>query len=116
MITLVLDLLRLLPFLCGGHRQIALENLALRHQLTVYKRTITRPRLRRTDRLVWVYGESSVFHVFLEPPDATTRVARREDYTWLDAATLKGMAPHLVQALQAGFRVRGVELCVGNIG
>jgi hypothetical protein len=43
-----------------------------------------------------VYGESSVFHVFLEPPDATTRVARREDYTWLDAATLKGMAPHLV--------------------
>ncbi len=61
-----------------------------------------------------VYGESSVFHVFLEPPDATTRVARREDYTWLDAATLKGMAPHLVQALQAAFRVRGVELCVGN--
>jgi putative transposase len=54
MITLVLHLLRLLPFLCGGHRQIALENLALRHQLTVYKRTITRPRLRRTDRLVWV--------------------------------------------------------------
>jgi putative transposase len=54
MITLVLHLLRLLPFLCGGHRQIALENLALRHQLTVYKRTITRPRLRRTDRLIWV--------------------------------------------------------------
>jgi hypothetical protein len=30
MITLVLHLLRLLPFLCGGHRQLALENLALR--------------------------------------------------------------------------------------
>jgi hypothetical protein len=57
-----------------------------------------------------------VFHVFLEPPDATTRVARREDYTWLDAATLNGMAPHMVQALQAGFRVRGIELCVGNGG
>jgi putative transposase len=55
MITLLLHLLRLLPFLCGGHRQLALENLALRHQLAVYKRTVTRPRLRRTDRLVWVW-------------------------------------------------------------
>ena len=54
MITLLLHLFRLLPVLCGGHRQLALENLALRHQLAVYKRTVTRPRLRRTDRLLWV--------------------------------------------------------------
>jgi hypothetical protein len=53
MITL-LHLLRLLPFLRGGPRQLALENLALRQQLTVYKRTVTRPRLRRTDRHFWV--------------------------------------------------------------
>jgi hypothetical protein len=33
MITLLLHLLRLLPFLCGGHRELALENLALRQQL-----------------------------------------------------------------------------------
>jgi hypothetical protein len=32
MITLVLHLLRLFPFLCGGHRELALENLALRQQ------------------------------------------------------------------------------------
>jgi hypothetical protein len=38
MITLLLHLLRLLPFLVGGHRQLALENLALRHQLAVYRR------------------------------------------------------------------------------
>ena len=55
MITLRLHLLRLLPFLCGGHRQLALENLALRHQLAVYKRTATRPKLRTTDRLLWVW-------------------------------------------------------------
>src|SRR4029453_2616037 len=55
MITLLLHLFRLLPILCGGHRQLALENLALRHQLAVYKRTVSRPRLRRTDRLVWVW-------------------------------------------------------------
>jgi hypothetical protein len=50
-ITLVLHLLRLLPFLIGGHRQLALENLALRQQLAVYKRTAPRPRLRPADRL-----------------------------------------------------------------
>ena len=55
MITLLLRRLRLLPFLCGGHRQLALENLALRYQLAVYKRTVTRPKLRTTDRLFWVW-------------------------------------------------------------
>src|SRR5467141_491858 len=54
MISGLLHLLRLLPFLCGGHRQLAIENLALRQQLAVYKRTATRPRLRTTDRLFWV--------------------------------------------------------------
>src|SRR5882762_5590666 len=54
MITLLLHLLRLLPFLCGGHRQLALENLALHQQLAVYKRTVPRPKLRTTDRLFWV--------------------------------------------------------------
>jgi putative transposase len=54
MITLLLHLLRLLPFLFGGHRQLALENLALRQQLAVYHRTIIRPPLRSTDRLFWI--------------------------------------------------------------
>ena len=45
-ITLLLHVLRLLPFLFGGHRQLALENLALRQQLAVYKRTpLGRPRI-----------------------------------------------------------------------
>ena len=55
MITTLLHLLRLFPFLCGGYRQLALENLALPHQLVVYKRTVPRPRLRPTDRLFWVW-------------------------------------------------------------
>jgi hypothetical protein len=54
MITLLLHLLRLLPFLVGGHRQLALENLALRQQLAVYKRTVPGPKLCPTDRLLWV--------------------------------------------------------------
>jgi putative transposase len=54
MITLVLHLLRSLPFIFGGHRQLALENLALRQQLAVYKRTVPRPKLCTTDRLLWI--------------------------------------------------------------
>src|SRR2546425_12277575 len=55
MITLLLHLLRLFPFLCGGHRHLALENLALRQQLAVYERTANRPKLRRSDRLFWIW-------------------------------------------------------------
>jgi putative transposase len=55
MITLLLRLLRLLPVLLGSHRQLALENLALRQQLAVYKRMMTRPRLRRSERFFWVW-------------------------------------------------------------
>ena len=51
MITLLLHLLRLLPFLCGGHRQLALENPALRHQLAVYRRPAPRPKLSRRNQL-----------------------------------------------------------------
>src|SRR5213083_37065 len=54
MVTLLLHLLRLLPMLCGGHRQVALENFALRHQLAVYKKMVYRPKLLSSDRLFWV--------------------------------------------------------------
>ncbi len=53
MITLMLHL-RLLPVLCGDHHQVALENLALRHQLAVYEKTVNRAKLCRSDRLFWV--------------------------------------------------------------
>jgi hypothetical protein len=51
MIRLLLHLFRLLPFFVVGHRQLVLENLALRPQLAVYKRMLPRPKLRTADRL-----------------------------------------------------------------
>jgi hypothetical protein len=54
MITLLLHPIRLLPVLCGSHRQLALENLALRQQLAVYKKTLRRPKLHPRDRLFWI--------------------------------------------------------------
>src|SRR6266853_5689397 len=46
--------LRSLALICGGHRAVALENLALRQQLAVFKRTVRRPHLRTSDRLSWI--------------------------------------------------------------
>src|SRR6266550_8391513 len=81
MIPLLLRVLRLLPFLFAGHRQLALENLALHQQLAVYKRRVTRPRLRRTDRLFWV-GLARIWAGWRQPlvivtPDTVLRWQRR---------------------------------------
>jgi len=54
MLAAFLLLLRSLALICGGYRAVALENLALRQQLTVFKRTIPRPPIHRRDRLFWV--------------------------------------------------------------
>jgi putative transposase len=50
----LLVVLRSLALICGGHRAVALENLAIRQQLAVFKRTVPRPPLRPRDRLFWV--------------------------------------------------------------
>ena len=87
-----LHLLRVLPLLVGGHRQLALENLALRQQLAVYRRTVARPRLRRPDGLFWV-GLAKVCtawrsHLLIVTPDTVLRWQRRrfrEHWTHLSA-------------------------------
>jgi putative transposase len=46
----------LLAFVAGLFRSrasLCLENLALRHQLAVYKQTVYRPHLHSTDRVFW---------------------------------------------------------------
>src|SRR2546427_5782376 len=100
MVTLLLHLLRLFPFLCGGHRQLAIENLALRQQLAVYKRTATRPRLRTTDRLFWV-GLARILAGWRQPlvivtPDTLLRCQRRrfrEYWTKLSGRPTGGRPP-----------------------
>jgi hypothetical protein len=99
-ITLLLHLLRLLPFLVGGHRQLALENLALRQQLAVYKRTVPRPKLRTLDRLLWV-GLARVWTgwrraLVIVSPDTVLRWQRRrfrEYWTQLSRRPTGGRPP-----------------------
>src|SRR5467141_2398265 len=100
MVTLLLRLLRLLPLLCGAHRHVALENLALRHQLAVYKKTVTRPKVRRSDRLFWValsrgwagWRQALV----IVSPNTVLRWQRRrfcEHWTKLSARPIAGRRP-----------------------
>src|SRR5437588_5737039 len=46
--------IRFVILVLSGHRQVALENAALRQQLAVFKRDIKRPRLHGRDRLFWI--------------------------------------------------------------
>jgi putative transposase len=54
MLTAVVVLLRSIGLMCRGHAAVALENLALRHQLAALTRTRKRPQLRPCDRLFWI--------------------------------------------------------------
>src|SRR3977135_2507983 len=53
MLTALIVLLRSIGLICGGHRAIVLQNLALRQQLAALTRTVKSPPLRSTDRLLW---------------------------------------------------------------
>lgn len=46
----------ILSALCAlfkSRRSLRVENIALRHQLAIYQRTVKRPRIRPTDRIFW---------------------------------------------------------------
>jgi transposase InsO family protein len=54
MLDIILALLHSLLSGFQSHSRLALENLALRHQLAVLKRQAHKPKLRPADRLLWV--------------------------------------------------------------
>ena len=54
MLDVLLTLVRSLLTALRDNRDLALENLALRHQLMVTHRELKRPRLGNADRALWV--------------------------------------------------------------
>ena len=54
MVAWLVRTVRLLIVLTSWHRALALENLALRQQLAMYRRTRPRPAVRWSDRLFWL--------------------------------------------------------------
>jgi hypothetical protein len=106
MMTFLLHLLRLFPFLCCDHRQLALENLALRQQLAVYKRSAPRPRLRPTDRLWWValarlWTEWRQALVIVTPDTVLRWQRRRVRQYWTGLSSAPGGRPRVDAELRA---------------
>src|SRR5499427_3450149 len=67
---------RFLILVCTGQKQVALENIALRHQLAVFTRERKRPRLRDRDRLFWIalkklWRDWRTALVFVQPETVT---------------------------------------------
>jgi putative transposase len=54
MFSLIFAVIRSLGTLLQTHRQLLLENLALRHQLMVLRRTVPKPRFSNADRFFWI--------------------------------------------------------------
>ena len=54
MLNAIFVAIRFFILVLGGYRHVALENVALRQQLAVFKRDKIRPRLQGQDRLFWI--------------------------------------------------------------
>jgi glutamate-1-semialdehyde aminotransferase len=57
----------------------------------------------------YVYGDSSLFHIFMEEYPGSGAKSRAALHT-LDAARLKGIPGRVVAAFQRNLQVRGVDL------
>ena len=80
MLAIILCLFRFVRLLGSGHQAVAIENLALRRQLTAFKRKRKRPVLTEWGRLFWV-GLSQVWSSWREvlvfvQPDTVVRWQR----------------------------------------
>jgi putative transposase len=54
MLKAVFRILRFILLIFAGHKEVALENAALRQELAILKRDRLRPTLHRRDRLFWI--------------------------------------------------------------
>ena len=78
MFPIISALLAFVAGLCRSRASLCLENLALRHQLGVYKQTVYRPRLRWTDWVFWGW----LSRLWRGWPDALVFVQPRTVIAW----------------------------------
>ncbi len=97
MLTALLVLVRSMGLICRGHREVALENLALRQQVAALTRSGKRPPLRTRDRLFWILLAKAWRDwrtaLMIVRPDTVARWHRqwlRRRWKWRSARTRPG--------------------------
>ena len=95
MLNAILNTLRFIVLILAGHKQIALENAALRQQLTIFKRTQPRPKLRHHDRLFWIvlmkiWKQWRTALVIVQPATVVSWQRRRFKQYWWKLSQKKG--------------------------
>jgi hypothetical protein len=99
MVRLLLVLLRGLRSALRSHADLTLENLALRQELAAFAHSGRRPRIRATDRLLWIalrrlWSRWTEVLLFVKPETVIRwhRAGFRSYWTWLlvDAGDLGG--------------------------
>ena len=86
---------RFIVLVLGGHKQVGLENLALRHQIAVLKRDVRRPKLFDLDRLFWVvlarmWRDWKTAVVIVQPETVIDWQRRRFKRYWRKLSRRKG--------------------------
>ena len=86
---------RFIVLVFGGHKQVGLENLALRHQIAVVKRDVRRPKLFDLDRLFWVvlarmWRDWKTAVVIVQPETVIDWQRRRFKRYWRKLSRRKG--------------------------
>jgi putative transposase len=87
MLKAIFKTLRFIILILACHKQIALENAALRQQLTILKRTQPRPKLRHHDRLFWIvlmkiWKQWRTALVIVQPTTVVSWQRRRFNQYW----------------------------------
>ena len=95
MLNPLLLAIRFLILVLSDHKQVALENIALRHQLAVFTREKKRPRLRDRDRLFWItlqrlWKDWRSALVFVQPETVTGWQRKRFKRYWWRLSQSKG--------------------------
>jgi transposase InsO family protein len=93
-------LLTVIRALCRDRSSLKLENLALRQQLAVLRRSVKRPKLRRRDRLFWVllkrYWDGWESRLILVKPETVVRWHResfKAFWRWKSRRKKRGRPP-----------------------
>jgi putative transposase len=122
-------ILSVLGAMFRSQRSLRVENIALRHQLAIYQRTVKRPRIRPEDRILWSWlsrrwAPWREVLIFVQPATviAWQRKRFRDHWTRLSRSGKPGRPPisaeirELIRSVSGANPLWGTPRIVGELG